>query len=67
MASGSGSVPYVVSKDCSVGVWNVSNGERIKKCTGHSVGVSSVAFSPDGEYLVSGSYDNNIGVWKFFD
>jgi WD40 repeat protein len=27
-------------------------------------GVNSVAFSPDGKYIVSGSGDNTAGVWE---
>ena len=45
-------------------VWRVSNGERIKTLTGHSHSVVSVAFSPNGENIASGSYDNTIRVWN---
>jgi len=31
--------------------------------TGHSQGVASVAFSPDGTRIVSGSYDTTIRIW----
>jgi WD40 repeat protein len=30
---------------------------------GHSDGVLSVAFSPNGEILASGSHDNSIRLW----
>jgi WD40 repeat protein len=35
-----------------------------KTLSGHSNTVISVAFSPDGKTLVSGSLDNNIKVWN---
>ena len=31
--------------------------------TGHSNYVSSVAYSPDGKHIVSGSYDGTVKVW----
>jgi WD40 repeat protein len=31
--------------------------------TGHKLWVQSVAFSPDGRRLASGSHDNTIKVW----
>jgi WD40 repeat protein len=32
--------------------------------TGHSRDVNSVAFSPDGTRVVSGSYDNLVKIWS---
>ena len=34
-----------------------------EKQNAHSLGVTSVAFSPDGKTIVSGSYDNTLKVW----
>jgi WD40 repeat protein len=31
---------------------------------GHNNYVTSVAFSPDGEYLATGSYDKTIKLWN---
>ena len=31
--------------------------------TGHSRDVLSVAYSPDGKHIVSGSFDNTVKVW----
>ena len=35
-----------------------------KTLTGHSLGVYSVVYSPDGRYLASGSFDKNIKIWE---
>src|SRR6266498_1842040 len=37
---------------------------RLVVQTGHSNNVSSVAFSPDGKTLASGSWDNTIKLWE---
>ena len=38
-------------------------GEPVCTLTGHSGYVHSVAYSPDGKHLVSGSRDNTVKVW----
>ena len=45
-------------------MWSFLRGERIRTITGHKREVNSVAFSPDGEYLASGSADCSVCVWK---
>ena len=36
---------------------------KAEKQSAHSEGISSVAFSPDGATIISGSYDKTIKVW----
>ena len=38
-----------------------------EKTDAHNSGVTSVAFSPDGTKVVSGSYDKTIKVWELRD
>ena len=39
-------------------------GEPVCTLTGHSDTVASVAYSPDGKHIVSGSWDRTVKVWN---
>ena len=43
-------------------LWNFSHSERLT-LKGHSGGVTCVAFSPDGNRIVSGSSDKTLKIW----
>jgi WD40 repeat protein len=45
-------------------LWNLDTRDKICSLLGHSWGVYSVAFSPDGQTLVSGSDENTIKIWQ---
>lgn len=51
------------SDDLTIKLWDCMSGEELCTLTGHRSWVHTVAFSPDGQTLVSGSGDNQIKVW----
>lgn len=52
------------SFDSTVRLWDVDRGVCIHTLTKHQEPVYSVAFSPDGKYLASGSFDKCVHIWN---
>jgi WD40 repeat protein len=50
--------------DAAICVWDIGTGQVVAgPFTGHTRSVKSVAFSPDGHRIASGSDDHTIRVW----
>lgn len=52
------------SEDKTIRVWNLNTGECLQTLTVHSNTVTALKVTNDN-YLLSGSADNSINVWKF--
>lgn len=52
------------SFDSTVRLWDVERGACIHRLTKHTEPVYSVAFSPDGKFLASGSFDKCVHIWS---
>ncbi|CUA73703.1 putative WD repeat-containing protein slr0143 [Synechocystis sp, PCC 6803 substr. Kazusa] [Rhizoctonia solani] len=61
------------SNDCTIRIWRLSDGMPLHTIGGpkstvsndyeHTDPISSVKFSPDGEFIVSGSWDATVRAW----
>ena len=49
--------------DYPIRLWDVDTGRNIKTLTGHTDGVNSVSFSPDGNTIATGSDDRTVRLW----
>ena len=47
----------------AIRLWDVASGENITTLWGHPTDIQSLAFSPDGTLLASGSFDGTIMLW----
>jgi WD40 repeat protein len=45
-------------------LWDAETGACLHHLTQHTQPVYSVAFSPNGELLASGSFDRNLHIWS---
>ncbi|RDX65081.1 WD40 repeat-containing protein HOS15, partial [Mucuna pruriens] len=52
------------SFDSTIKLWDVELGSVLYSLNGHRDPVYSVAFSPNGEYLASGSMDRYMHIWS---
>jgi len=65
------------SYDHTIKIWRVSDGSLVRTWEGHthagilggkvSFPVESIVFSPDGQFLASGSCDHTIKIWRVSD
>ncbi|MHB8626146.1 MAG: WD40 repeat domain-containing protein [Aggregatilineales bacterium] len=45
-------------------IWQIDQGTLFQTLHGHTAQVNTEAFSPDGQYLASGSADTTIRIWQ---
>ncbi len=53
-----------VAAETIVKIWNPFTGELVRNLSGHTGGLSDIAWSSDGVYLASASDDTTIRIWE---
>ncbi len=48
--------------NCVVRLWDVETGREIRQLRGHTAGVRTVAWSPDGRFILSATHGEHFGV-----
>lgn len=53
--------------DGKLRLWNLETGKELGRLSGHTSWVLSLAFSPDGHHVLSGSKDGTLRLWNVED
>ncbi|MEA2419069.1 MAG: hypothetical protein QOE60_1275 [Thermoleophilaceae bacterium] len=53
----------VGSWDSTVTLWDVAGRRLLRKLSGHTHGISTLAFNPSGSLLATGSADTTVHIW----
>ena len=56
---------YSTSLDKTIKIWDIRKNKEIRTLVGHSSGVYSITF--DQAKIISGSNDNTIRIWNFYN
>ena len=51
------------SVDKTARLWDITNGQLVRVFSGHTSGLTSVAFTPDGRRIVTTSLDKTVRTW----
>lgn len=54
---------FIAGEDLAINLWDLGSGRRIKKMTGHTSSIYSLAFSAESSLLVSGGADWSVRCW----
>ena len=54
----------IAGSDAVIKVWDTLTGKLIYTFEGHLAGISTLAWSPDGQWIASGSDDKTIRFWN---
>jgi WD40 repeat protein/DNA-directed RNA polymerase specialized sigma24 family protein len=56
---------FAVSKSGdAIRMWDLVSGKLVRECIGHAPGAMSLAFSRNGQFILSGDVDGTIRVWE---
>lgn len=55
---------YAAGADRAIRLWDIESGRELARFDGHAAAISSLKFSPDGRYALSGSNDSTIRLWR---
>ena len=60
-------VRMAVSMEGQMRIWDIQGSAEIKRFVGHQARVSAVAYHPDGQHILSGSFDKTLLLWDASD
>ena len=57
-------IAFAAGGDVAIRLCDSATGKEIRRYKGHTLGVTSLAFAPDGKRFVSGGMDKSLRLWE---